>query len=215
MRGGPSFSWRMPRKHPRVPLVTQLESRASGATSLGRTENISVGGLLVLCRDIFQAKSEVVVRFNLPSGQHVEAIGVVAHVKPGRQMGIQFLQMKEEDRKALTEFVREIKPYTRRSVRLARRLAVVLRWQDYQGNAHEEAAETALLSRHGGLLLTQTSFKPGTDAFLWWPEQERGARVRIIYRRLGGATNLAEVGFEFVGVDNFWGIEFPRDPMVW
>ena len=46
---------RIPRKHPRVRLLTQVESQTSGASSLGRTENISQGGLLVHTRETFDA----------------------------------------------------------------------------------------------------------------------------------------------------------------
>lgn len=207
--------WRTPRKHPRVTLVTQVESQVSGRTSLGRVENISVGGMLILSRDTFEPGSEVVVRFNLPGGQHVDARARVAHAKPSAQMGIQFLQISEESRRAIADFVQEVKPYTRRSVRLVRRTALVLRWKDFDGTAHEEAAETSLWSRYGGMLLARTPLKPGTDILIQWPEKQKEALARVVYRRLGGAGNLAEVGFELLEARNFWEIEFPADPKLW
>ncbi len=103
----PTESWRNPRKHPRVQLLTQVESQTSGATSIGRTENISQGGLLVYTRDTFDASTSVIVRFNLSPGRLIEAQGKVVHVQVGVQMGIQFSQVTGEDRKAITEFVRE------------------------------------------------------------------------------------------------------------
>ena len=70
-------------------------------------QNISEGGLLVKTPDTFDTKTEVTVRFNLPPiphGRHIESKGVVIHAKPGVHMGIEFLQMKEEHRKAIAEF---------------------------------------------------------------------------------------------------------------
>ncbi len=98
---------RIPRKHPRVRLLTQVESQTSGASSLGRTENISQGGLLVYTRETFDASTKVIVRFNLSPGHLIEAPGVVMHSLPQVSMGIKFLQLKDDDRKAIEEFVRQ------------------------------------------------------------------------------------------------------------
>ena len=98
----PAEKRRIPRRHPRVRLVTQVEG-----TSLGRTENISVGGVLIYSRETFEPKTGVIVRFTLPSSRPIKAQGVVVHSKPGVCMGIQFLQLKDDDLKAIEEFVRE------------------------------------------------------------------------------------------------------------
>ena len=94
---------RIPRKHPRARLVTQVE-----ATSLGRTENLSVGGVLVVTRETFEANSHVIVRFSLPPDRSIEAPGVVVHSLPQVSMGIKFLQLKDDDRKAIEEFVQQV-----------------------------------------------------------------------------------------------------------
>ncbi len=93
---------RIPRKHPRVRLVTQVE-----ATSLGRTENVSVGGVLVVTRETFEANTRVIVRFNVSPGHLIEAPGVVMHSLPQVSMGIKFVQLKDDDRKAIEEFIRQ------------------------------------------------------------------------------------------------------------
>ena len=103
----PTEHWRIPRKHPRAQLLTQVESQTSGATSIGRTENISQGGLLVYTRETFDASTNVIVRFNLSPGHLIEAPGVVMHSLPQVSMGIKFLQLKDDDRKAIEEFVRQ------------------------------------------------------------------------------------------------------------
>ncbi len=102
----PIPNWRASRRHSRVRLATRVESRATGVTSVGRTDNISVGGLLVIARDTFESGTEVVVRFGLPSGHAIEAQGVVVHALRGERMGIQFHALKLADVEAIDEFVR-------------------------------------------------------------------------------------------------------------
>ncbi len=100
----------VPRQNPRVNLVTQVESRSSGATSLGQTKNISTGGLLVESHDTFESQTNVIVRFNLPSGRAVQVDGVVVRSKSGVHMGIRFVQLKADDRKIIDDFVRMSPP---------------------------------------------------------------------------------------------------------
>lgn len=98
----PQDERRIPRAHPRVRLVTQVE-----ATSIGHTENISEGGILVATRETFTAGTEVTVRFTIPGGFHIESQGVVVHAEPGQKMGIQFASLRDDQRKAIGEFVRQ------------------------------------------------------------------------------------------------------------
>lgn len=197
---------RSPRKHPRVRLVTQAE-----ATSLGHTENISEGGMLMVTRDTFEPDTEVMFRFNLPSGRSIHGKGVVIHAKRKVHMGIRFLELKESDRRVIAEFVHEVKPYRRRSARVPRRLKVVLRWVDPEGNLHEEPAETVLVSRYGGLMVSAMDFKPGDSFIFWWPERHRGAHAQILFSRVSETGGLIELGFKFLDVDDFWETEFPGD----
>jgi len=207
--------WRNPRKHPRVRLVTQVESHTSHQVSLGRVENVSIGGMLILSRETFERGTEVTVRFNLPDGKHVEAQARIAHTKPGEQMGVQFVDISDEARRSIAGFVQEVKPYTRRSVRLARRVSLVVYWKDFDGEEHIEAVETRMLSQHGGMLLAHTPFKPGTDILIQYPEKNKEARARVVHRTLGATGDLAQVGFEFREAGNFWEVEFPPDPNLW
>lgn len=103
----PPEARKIPRRHPRVRLVTQVESRTSGQSSIGRTENISEGGMLVLSRDTFEPQTDVIVRFNLPLGRTVQAEGIVVHTQPGVNMGIHFHHINQDDLSAIKEFVRQ------------------------------------------------------------------------------------------------------------
>ena len=77
---------------------------------LGRSQDLSEGGLSVLTAETFEPQTEVVVRFNLPPyppGIPIESSGVVVHARPGEQMGVQFLQLSERQREALARYVQQ------------------------------------------------------------------------------------------------------------
>jgi hypothetical protein len=209
------FPLRQPRRFPRTSLNVHVDFQIGDARSLGRVVTISEGGLLILTRHTSPLDSELQLHFQLPNGVAVDALGQVRYTKAGTEMGVMFIQLPDEARQAIARHVAQVRPYARRSARLARQLNVVLRWRDLQGLDHEEAAVTMTLSRNGGLLACLNRFKPGQDFYLWWPEQDRGARARVVFRQLGRLGNLAEVGFEFSGVDDFWQIEFPPEARSW
>ena len=98
------------RKSQRARLITQVESKNTCAVnSLGHSENISHGGLLVATRDTMDPRTEVIVRFHLPSpprATFIETVGEVVRVQPAVSMGIRFLALSFWDRKAIEEFVR-------------------------------------------------------------------------------------------------------------
>lgn len=96
------------RRTPRISLLTQVEVLGPGAGGVGRIQDISLGGLLMASPETFPPRTEVAVRFNLPPippGRPVEGQGIVAHAEPGVKMGIQFLLLKDDDRKAIAEFI--------------------------------------------------------------------------------------------------------------
>ena len=202
--------WKTPRKCPRVALLTEVECLASGVIIHGWSENVSTGGLFVLSSQTFEPDTRVIVRLKFPSGYPLECPGCVARAIRGKHMGIQFLELKEEDRKALTDYINKAK-HPRRSARIARHVSVVIRWTDPGGNAREEPAQTIDLSRYGCRLACQTRFKVGENLYLWWPEGQRGVHTRAVFRRLGGLGEATEVAVEFLDDGDFWRINFPLD----
>lgn len=105
---GPSPEER--RKSQRVVLITQIECTATHDYTLGRSRDISEGGLLVFTTETFEPQTEVVVRFNLPPsppGVPIEAQGVVVHVQPGEQLGIQFFELTDQQRQAIAQFIQQ------------------------------------------------------------------------------------------------------------
>lgn len=207
----PSTPWPTSRKYHRVLLNVEVESRTIGVAARGRTHDVSEGGLLIESPVTFGVDTEVVVRFRLPGGAWIEALGRVRHQRASRQAGLMFVELNPTARAAIADYVLRVRPYTRRSARIPRHFEVLLRWQDLEGQAYEEPAHTLLVSKRGGLAACSHRFKAGEDATLWWPEKERGVDIRIVFRQLGRLGELAEIGFEFKDTDDFWPIQFPPD----
>jgi len=204
--------WPTAREHQRAPLGVKVEIEQGGRTYRGRTANIGEGGILILTPFTFAPYTELTIRLTLPNGHSIEALGIVRHRKAGVHMGLMFVELDDAARLGIAEHVCKTHPDHRRGARFARRFDVVLRWHDLEGAEHEEPAYTLLVSRHGGLAACAHRFKVGDDGFLWWPEQNRGAPIRIVFRQLGRLGELAEVGFEFKGLEEFWPVKFSPDP---
>lgn len=200
------------RKHPRIPLLTPVDVRGP-KRFLASTRNVSLGGMLAIADDTFSPETQVWVRFNLPSGQTVSTQAVVVHSEPGKAMGLRFVGLPESAGDALSEFTARVISHTRRGLRVPRRTHIMLR-HTVEDASHAEMAETVLVSQHGGLAICRADFAVDDRLYLWWPEKERGAEIRIIFRHELGSAGLAEVAFEFIDAENFWGMEFPEPPSL-
>jgi hypothetical protein len=189
-------------------LRAEVQCVTTGHTIHGWSENISMGGLFVLTKETLESGTQVAVRMKFPSGYWLECPGLIARVTPGKNMGIQFRELKEADQKELDGYIKKQKD-PRRSPRVVRRLDVKLRWTDPGGHDREEPAQTESLSRYGCLLVCHTRFKLGDNLYIWWPERNRGVHVRTVYRRLGATAT--EMGVEFLGDSDFWGSDFASE----
>ena len=196
------------RRYPRVPVQTPTELCIGNLSTLGEAQNLSLGGLLLHASRALECGTEVTVRFNLPTGHSISTRCIVVHAQPGNQLGLRFVQLEEHNRRAMAQFIRRMGLYTRRGARITKRLHVTLRAANAVP-ALPEMAETVALSRHGGLLVTRARLATGDVVHLWWPEAKRGAKARIVHRRISGTAGLLELGFEFIDESNFWQLEFP------
>lgn len=97
----------------------------------------------------------------------------------------------------------------RRSGRIARRTNVSLHRRDSEGKWAEIPAETLVLSRHGCLVASPAKLKLNDEVFLWSPGRLQGVQARVVSLAVNSATQLVEIGVEFIGSDDFWNIEFP------
>ena len=104
----------------------------------------------------------------------------------------------------------------RRSGRVASRLKVILSGTNVKSEAFEERAETIEVSKYGAKIATEQELKIGTLISLSRPDVERVAKFKVVYQQPPEAGNgRRETGIEFVGVDSFWGVQFPPEKGPW
>lgn len=215
------------RKTPRAPILTQVEAQGEKLSALGRACDISVGGLLIETADTLAEGATVVVRFFVPpQRQPIEAAGRVVRVDPGKSMAIAFLGLPENHRKRIVDYIQSIQgtpaeklllePHApsarqRRSARLPRRVAVVLNWQDETGRQRQEAAETHLLSKYGAMVLSFSELHAGQLVRMAVPDKGKEGLSRVVWTAAAPLPGRVAVGVEFMGVEDFWGVEFPAD----
>jgi hypothetical protein len=213
------------RKAPRVPVLTQVETQGELATALGRSRDISVGGLQIETPETFTEGAVVIVRFFLPGQPRpIETAGRVVRVASGKSMGICFMglrrvdeerivayiqQMEQVDAKQLSFASRPSSAQERRSVRIPRRMSLVLNWQDEEGRPQQEAAETQLLSQHGAMVMSFTELQPGQILRLAVPDSGKQGVSRVVWVRSAQLPGRVEIGLEVLGAEDFWGVEFP------
>jgi tetratricopeptide (TPR) repeat protein len=92
------------RRYPRVraPKGMWVGWRSAGQTGTSCAENIGLGGLYLRAATPPSQGSMIELVFDLPSGE-VRARALVRRSVPGKGMGIQFVQMRPEDRARLNE----------------------------------------------------------------------------------------------------------------
>lgn len=108
-----------------------------------------------------------------------------------------------------TESAEPALPARRRSGRLPRKMNVVLSWMDDRGQPQKQTAETRLLSKYGALLAAPVPMRVGARFRLCVPTLQREAESRVVWTRPDVQTGCTDIGLEFVGEDNFWGVAFP------
>lgn len=102
---------RVQRLFERVPYITVAEVSHRGETLVGKSEDISLGGMLVRTNAPVDAQSRVKLRFVMPGERRqVEVAATVRWSRSGRSgehaVGLQFVDLPNSYRKAIIEFVR-------------------------------------------------------------------------------------------------------------
>jgi serine/threonine-protein kinase len=97
------------RRFPRAPYVTPVRIMHGAAVLEGRSEDVSVGGLLVLAPQAFEQAALVKVRFALPmTGQVLELDATARWVKAARAtgaVGLQFASLPTEAHEVIERYV--------------------------------------------------------------------------------------------------------------
>ena len=94
------------RKYPRLraPKGLWVAWKSSAQTTTSRAEVMGLGGLFLQAAQAPSDGSYIELIFDLPTGQ-VRGRAIVRDSRPGKGMGIQFVQMKPEDRAKLNRFL--------------------------------------------------------------------------------------------------------------
>ncbi len=211
MRAIPAWQLKLMRRFPRIAFVTPVDIACGDDHFQGKSLNLSAGGMLVETECQVLPRTQLYVSFQLPTGSPVKSVARVVHCRPGRYLGVEFTRMGNADWNALGKSIEIKESYQRRSIRIPERLMVELYW-NHQSLAVHQMAQTILLSRHGCLLLCQSSPPAESRLVIWCPERRIGASARVVSceQNLEG---LAIVALEFARDANFWGIDF--EPQDW
>jgi PilZ domain len=200
---------RQRRRYPRVPIITPVEfhpRERTGPPLIGRIENLSAGGMLAACREPLEPRTELAMLFTLPTGQSIQAFGRVIYTLPVSRYGIEFMDLDGDALQQVEQFTHKVLGYRRRSSRVPHRTSLVIR--DSKDSPDLELAETALVSRNGGLLVCRGTYNEGQEIYLWAPECHRGARARVVFQQVWASDTIVELGFEFLESTEIWDISF-------
>src|SRR5256885_4252089 len=87
--------------------------QGAGKRNVSVAEEFSAGGVFLLLAEPLSVGTNVELIFDVPSGG-VRARAVVRHGRPGQGMGVQFVQMRADDRARLNKFLQQLEKEQRR-----------------------------------------------------------------------------------------------------
>lgn len=102
------------RRFERAPITAQVEYELTNASSgPGRVRrhlaNISSGGMFINTDEPLKAGTRMVVRFELPNKHRVIAVSRVCYARKGRGLGVEFLNLDEEDRDEIVAYIQALR----------------------------------------------------------------------------------------------------------
>lgn len=209
----------------RSPILVQVEEQGDRLNCLGRARSIGVSGVLVETPDTLAEGAVAIIRFFVPPDRSpIETAGRVVQSEPGKSMSIAFLGLPEDQKETLLAYLKTVDntawpepvpatdengQHQRRSGRLARRLPVLISWQDKEGRPRQQAGETLRLSRHGAVVLSFTGLEPGHLVRISAPDTGNEDSARVVWSTTAELEGKVELGLEFLGAQNFWDLTFP------
>jgi hypothetical protein len=99
----------------------------------------------------------------------------------------------------------------RRSARVVLRIPILLRVANVPSEIEWEAAQTLLVSLHGGLIRTHQMLATGETLDIRTQYRERSARARVVWRSSEPTEQGFDMGFEILDPPGFWEFDFPPD----
>ena len=211
MSASPAWQAVCRRSSTRVRFATEVRIESRGRLLEGQSVNISLGGMLVKCKDHpFRALENVLLTFEIEPRFFAELPARVVHARKGEYFGVHWLDLPVEYAHIIRR--RTIVPAVaaRRSERVAQRFFLELNWNDGQFG-RTEPAETVLISKYGCLLLTRSDIPKGHPVSIHWREKSLTAHARVAYTEPTITGDLNKVALEFESANDLWGGDFPFD----
>lgn len=102
------------RRFERAPITATVEYELTNASSgpsrvRKKLANISSGGLFINTDEPLRAGTRMVVRFELPNRHRVIAVSRVCYARKGRGLGVEFLNLDDEDREEIQSYIATLK----------------------------------------------------------------------------------------------------------
>ena len=93
------------RRFKRVTYFTEAEYGSYEVKYGGKISDLSTGGAYIDTISPLPEKSIINVKFKLPSGKELVLKAIVKNEMPGMGMGIEFINLNENDQKELKDFI--------------------------------------------------------------------------------------------------------------
>jgi hypothetical protein len=93
------------RRAGRVALIRDIEYAGEGNRTRRRLTDLGPNGVYIDTTGPLPMGSEIDLRFTLPDDHVVSATGVVRYHQPGVGMGIEFVEISEDDRDRIKRWV--------------------------------------------------------------------------------------------------------------
>ncbi len=211
MSASPAWHQVCRRNSTRVRFATLVRIESRGRSMEGESVNVSLGGMLVACKDHpFWPLEKLLLTFEIERGFFAELPAEVVHARKGEYFGVRWLNLPLEYAQILTRRTTVPAVAQRRSERLAQRFFLELKWRDGDGE-RAEPAETVLISKHGCLLLTRSEIPLEHRVQLAWKERGLSADARVAYCEPTLAGDLNKIALEFESANELWGEDFSTD----
>lgn len=102
----------------------------------------------------------------------------------------------------------------RSGLRLVVAVPITISGEDVHGKAFTESSATVVVNRAGGKIITTHELAAESTIQITVPSRNRVSAARVA--SLGEKTgNQQEIAIELKHPENFWGIQFPDDPIDW
>jgi Tfp pilus assembly protein PilZ len=95
----------MPRKHERLPILTEIVLSSASGNREARISDLSVGGCFVDTIVVARVGEEVSLKMTLPPDYIVETTGTIAYIFDGTGFGVSFTDLSETAAKSIEQFL--------------------------------------------------------------------------------------------------------------